>query len=450
MRTSRRMLLSSFAACLHAASSFNIDKAALSRVVSVIGVGVDSAHCADFMRAAQPHLINFRGVHAVRKSSDEPGHRVVLLDETLQNERDLPDALQQAIASASGHVSRCDVEIGYDNLSAQEALRQLLPAGIGVPTGFEQVGHIVHLNLQPEQRPHSQIIGEVLLDKLRPRIRTVVNKVEEISSEFRTLPLELVAGDDDFDVTVQHGKARLRFAYDKVYWSSRLHTEHERIAKSFAPGDVVWDLFAGVGPFAVHAGKRGVRVLANDLNPHCCDALLGNVASNKLRGLVHVYNLDAATFAREATAGLQAGDQSALAALRMRAAAPVVRRGRESAPASGSTDAEEAAALEAESCMPAHILLNLPADSIRFLGALRELSDLLSSEPSLTPPVVHCYSFTRLEEPGEQLAESRERVAEALGRATPPPGLSVRSVRSVAPGKEFVVIEFPLARGRES
>ena len=54
----------------------------------------------------------------------------------------------------------------------------------------EQVGHIVHLNLRPEQLPHRFVIGQVLLDKLRPRIRTVVNKADEIRSEFRTLPLE--------------------------------------------------------------------------------------------------------------------------------------------------------------------------------------------------------------------------------------------------------------------
>ena len=47
--------------------------------------------------------------------------------------------------------------------------------------------------------------GQVLLDKLRPRVRTVVNKVHEIDSTFRCLPLELIGGEKDYQVDVRHG-----------------------------------------------------------------------------------------------------------------------------------------------------------------------------------------------------------------------------------------------------
>ena len=58
--------------------------------------------------------------------------------------------------------------------------------------------------------------------------------------------------------------------------------------------------------------------------------------------------------------------------------------------------------------------------------------------------MVHCYSFTREAEPEAQLVEAQARVAAAMGRDEPPAGLSVRVVRSVAPGKEYVCVEFPL------
>lgn len=46
----------------------------------------------------------------------------------------------------------------------------------------------------------------------------------------------------------------------QVYWNSRLETEHNRLVSSFAPGDVIADIMAGIGPFAVPAGLRGCTV----------------------------------------------------------------------------------------------------------------------------------------------------------------------------------------------
>lgn len=450
--------------CVFLSATAGIDRASVSRVVHVLGVEVSRSRCSEFIKAAQPHLLSLRGVKSVQ--SHGPESRVVLLDAALQDEASLPEPLGRAVQllAQSSSLHKVEVRLGYDDLGAQEALRQLLPVDVTVPTGFEQVGHIVHLNLRPEHRPHRHLIGQVLLDKLSPRIRTVVNKADEITSEFRTLPLELVAGEDDFHVTVQHGSAKLAFAYDKVYWSSRLQTEHERIARSFVPGCVVWDLFAGVGPFAVLAAQRGVRVLANDLNPDSCHALLSNVATNRVQGLVHVYNLDAAEFARVATEGLARApaaiatgerrpaqdNQPPLSVHRLRGPQqPAVRRGRKSRGGRIHDEATDAAAAEeAERCMPAHILLNLPADSIRFLSALNDLSALVAAQAEgstpLDPPTVHCYSFTREADPEAQRREAQSRVAEALGRSEPPTQLSVRVVRSVAPGKDYVCIQFPL------
>jgi tRNA (guanine37-N1)-methyltransferase len=52
--------------------------------------------------------------------------------------------------------------------------------------------------------------------------------------------------------------------------------------EGFLEGEVVCDVFAGVGPFAVPAGKRKVFVLANDLNPYSYSSLLGNIKTNKV------------------------------------------------------------------------------------------------------------------------------------------------------------------------
>jgi len=50
----------------------------------------------------------------------------------------------------------------------------------------------------------------------------------------------------------------------------------------FKPEDIVADVFAGVGPFAVPAAKKGCAVLGNDLNPNSAKYLLKNVEDNRV------------------------------------------------------------------------------------------------------------------------------------------------------------------------
>lgn len=65
----------------------------------------------------------------------------------------------------------------------------------------------------------------------------------------------------------QHG-LRFRLDFSKVFWNSRLEYEHKRLVdKYFKRGQVILDVMAGIGPFAVPAAKAGCTVVANDLNP---------------------------------------------------------------------------------------------------------------------------------------------------------------------------------------
>ena len=123
----------------------------------------------------------------------------------------------------------------------------------------------------------------MIIDK-NPSIETVINKIDEVGeqSAYRTFQYELLAGDPSLEVEVRELDCTFRFDYSKVYWNSRLNTEHERLVKRFAPGEAVCDVMAGVGPFAVPAGARKVFVWANDLNPDSHAALEDAIALNKV------------------------------------------------------------------------------------------------------------------------------------------------------------------------
>jgi tRNA (guanine37-N1)-methyltransferase len=127
----------------------------------------------------------------------------------------------------------------------------------------------------------------VILDKHK-HLRTVVNKLNVISNQLRVFDMELLAGEPDY--LVEHHEQGCKFAFDftKVYWNSRLHTEHSRLSAFFASrksDGMLIDVFAGVGPFTVPAARSGTAVFANDLNPESVHWLDINVKSNRVRSL---------------------------------------------------------------------------------------------------------------------------------------------------------------------
>jgi tRNA (guanine37-N1)-methyltransferase len=88
-----------------------------------------------------------------------------------------------------------------------------------------------------------------------------------------------------------------------VYFNSRLQHEHGRLVSCFKPTDVIADVFAGVGPFAVPAARKGCTVWANDLNPVSNEYLKKNVAQN------HVSPVIPFLFDRELMIGVGLGDR---------------------------------------------------------------------------------------------------------------------------------------------
>jgi tRNA (guanine37-N1)-methyltransferase len=172
-----------------------------------------------------------------------------------------------------------------------------------IPVGFSIAGHVgtgsrfvrkvfanlptAHLNLREQYLPYKKVIAEVIVDK-NPKIRTVINKIDTVgaASEFRTFNYEVLAGPDDMNVELSESNCIFKFDYSKVYWNSRLQAEHKRLVDMFQPGEVICDVMAGIGPFAVPAAKKGCFVYANDLNPDSYDALNEAITRNKVSFLL--------------------------------------------------------------------------------------------------------------------------------------------------------------------
>jgi tRNA (guanine37-N1)-methyltransferase len=222
--------------------------------------------------------------------------RKIMLDPAaVTEEKTIRKSLEDV--GVAGDFGKSEIEITYANWKYKEILDAVLPSNLDSVSSYSRVGHVIHLNLREELSPYKFLIGQVLLDKI-PNVRTVVNKSSNINSTYRFFEMELLAGVNETEVEVVECGCKFTFDFAKVYWNPRLSTEHERMVKMFRQDDVVLDVFAGVGPFAVPAAKKKCRVYANDLNPEAFAYLKKNAEKNKVH--YECFNLDGSEFiARE-------------------------------------------------------------------------------------------------------------------------------------------------------
>ena len=77
-------------------------------------------------------------------------------------------------------------------------------------------------------------------------------------------------------------------------------TERERIVKKLKTKDLVFDVFAGVGPFIIPAWKLGCEVYGNDINPDAIHWMNVNLQLNQTKNSsfdnVHLSNVDGRDF----------------------------------------------------------------------------------------------------------------------------------------------------------
>ncbi|KAI4462266.1 trna methyltransferase [Holotrichia oblita] len=184
----------------------------------------------------------------------------------------------------------------YDNYVADDILKAILPTDQDGMSSFTKIGHIVHVNLREHLLPYKSLIGQVLFDKV-PNCETVVNKVNIIDNTYRNFQMEVLCGKEDLKTKIKENGCQFEFDFGTVYWNSRLSTEHERIVKLIDKNDVLFDVFAGVGPFSIPIAKKKGVVYANDLNPESFHWLKHNATLNKINDRhLHVFNKDGKDF----------------------------------------------------------------------------------------------------------------------------------------------------------
>ncbi|KAL8699644.1 MAG: hypothetical protein Q9224_001322 [Gallowayella concinna] len=314
-----------------------------------------------------------------------------------------------------------------------------------IPVGFSVVGHVAHLNLRDQYLPYKTLIASVLIDK-NPTIYTVINKTDDVGeeNEFRTFKYEVLAGPDDMNVEVKEQDCIFNFDYSKVYWNSRLNTEHHRLITKFHPGEAVCDVMAGVGPFAVPAAKKKVWIWANDLNPECYKSLVANANKNKVTPFIRPSCSDGHSFIRTSASHL-------LKSNRQYNFRPKISR---TARTAKNQKPIHHAPVEIfkEPKTFSHYVLNLPASALTFLPAFIGLyaghERRFYPHTNVKLPMIHVYCFsTKSDDNKVEEAKICAEISEQLGYEIKAPGeeeMEIWDVRDVAPQKRMFCASFRL------
>lgn len=142
-----------------------------------------------------------------------------------------------------------------------------------LPRSFDIVGDIVLVRIPPELLPRAGAIGEALL-RFVPGARLVARD-EGVHGPERRRTLVRLAGEGPFRTRHRENGLELEVDVARAYFSPRLGREHARIAALVRPGETVFDLFCGVGPFALTIARAGRarRTFAVDSNPAAIELL---------------------------------------------------------------------------------------------------------------------------------------------------------------------------------
>ena len=166
-------------------------------------------------------------------------------------------------------------------------------------SAFDQIGEIIIVRIPDSLLSKKKIIGETLLKEVKTA-KSVFYQVSAVEGDFRTRKLEIIAGEDNTETEYKEFGCKFTVDVENAFFSPRLSTERERIANLIQDGEVITNMFAGIGMFSIMvAKKKKCTVFSLDINPIASKLCEKNIELNKLAGNIISINGDASKIIKE-------------------------------------------------------------------------------------------------------------------------------------------------------
>ena len=184
---------------------------------------------------------------------------------------------------------KSSLQMGFKD-SLKDALKEKLSVEelSQLPRGFQTLGKVMILKLHPKLLEKKNLIGDTCL-KLFPSIKSVFLNLGKIRGSFRTPEkIEYIAGENKPIVEHKEHGVHYKFDISKIVFSKGNINERKHLATIVKPGEIIVDMFAGIGYFSLPIAKHSLadKIYSIELNPDAYKFLVNNIKTNHLENKI--------------------------------------------------------------------------------------------------------------------------------------------------------------------
>lgn len=175
-------------------------------------------------------------------------------------------------------------------LQAKLSEQQKIPSDLldFVPRGFQDLQHRIIIKLHPKLEPYSKEIAEII-PQILPSVKAVWNRRGEIEGQYRQ-PMGLIHlwGDKSTEIIITENNVRYKFDFTKIMFAKGNATERNRIPKKVQKGDLIIDMFTGIGYFSLGMAKTRLprKIYSIEWNPTAFKYLQENIKLNRVEDII--------------------------------------------------------------------------------------------------------------------------------------------------------------------